>query len=285
MLNRYATLTSAPTVVSPACSRSPPTSSTASVPNVGSASMIGSNRPRSRPTRIIASRSSSERCRNRPVSLSSRPRVFTTRAPSKLSCAISLTSARSCWARVIRGAIRREYMKFTVKIAGNTTNPTMASTGSVRISATAVMTSMISVPQANGSGAIVYQLASTSAFALDSSVPVGCCWCQDSGSRRYCRVTRRRYAACSRYCTIPAPTRRPMIPTTLRIATPRMSAAAPASAPAVVSPLLERRHDHLRGDPAQHERAGDGHRAVQRAPDHREGEDPPLLADADPQNT
>ncbi len=93
--------------------------------------MIGSNRPRSRPTRIIASRSSSERCRNRPVSLSSRPRVLTTSAPSKLSCAISLTSARSCWALVIRGAIRREYTKLTVKIAGNTTNPTMASTGSV----------------------------------------------------------------------------------------------------------------------------------------------------------
>ena len=50
-------------------------------------------------------------------------------------------------------------------------------------------------------------------------------------------------------------------------------------------PVLERGHDHLRGDPAHHERAGDGHRAVQGAPDHREGEHPPLLADADPQNT
>ena len=45
---------------------------------------------------------------NRSVSAASRPIVLTTSAPSKLSWAIALTSARSCWARACRGAIRRE---------------------------------------------------------------------------------------------------------------------------------------------------------------------------------
>jgi len=53
-------------------------------------------------------RAGSDRSWNRAVSSASRPSVFTTRAPSTLSCATALTSARSCWACVIRGAIRRE---------------------------------------------------------------------------------------------------------------------------------------------------------------------------------
>ena len=57
-------------------------------------SSSGSKRPRSRPTRIIASRSSPARTANRSVSSPSRPIVLTTSAPSKLSCAIALVSAR-----------------------------------------------------------------------------------------------------------------------------------------------------------------------------------------------
>ena len=64
--------------------------------------------PRMRPTRISASRSSPVRSANRSVSAASRPIVLTTSAPSKLSCAIALTSARSRWAAAARGAIRRE---------------------------------------------------------------------------------------------------------------------------------------------------------------------------------
>ena len=106
-MNRYATLTNSVTPTAPCCSRAVPTSSTTKVPTCGSASSNGSNMPRSRPTRISASRSCSARCWNRAVSSSSRPMVLTTSAPSKLSCPIALTSARSCWAWACRGAIFR----------------------------------------------------------------------------------------------------------------------------------------------------------------------------------
>ena len=65
--------------------------------------MAGSNRPRTRPTFTIASRSSRALAPNRSVSLASRPSALTTSPPSKLSCATSDTSARSCWATVISG--------------------------------------------------------------------------------------------------------------------------------------------------------------------------------------
>lgn len=45
-------------------------------------------------------------------------------------------------------------------------------------------TSITSVPTANGSGAIGYQVASTSELALDSNVPVALRWCQASGRSR-----------------------------------------------------------------------------------------------------
>ncbi len=57
--------------------------------------------------------------------------------------------------------------------------------GSVRKSTTTVIAIMISAPQANGSGATKNQDASTSELAFESSWPVGCRWCQDSGRRRY----------------------------------------------------------------------------------------------------
>ena len=107
-VNRNATLTSSVTVIAPCRSRIAPTTSTASVPRLGSVSSIGSKTPRSRPTEISASRRSPARAAKRAVSWASRPIVLTTSAPSKLSCAMPLTSARSRCARAWRGAIRRE---------------------------------------------------------------------------------------------------------------------------------------------------------------------------------
>ncbi len=96
--------------------------------------------------------------------------------------------------------------------------------------------SMASTPIAIGSGAITNQIDSTSAFAFESSWPVGCWWCHSSGSFWYCRVTRRRYVAWSRNCMMPAPTRRPTTPMARRIAIPRKIETSAASAPKVVSP-------------------------------------------------
>ncbi len=132
----------------------------------------------------MASRSSCDFARNRSVSEASRPSVLTTRAPSKLSCAMLLTSPRSCCARVISGDIRREYTTVSTAIAGKTIEPTSASTGSVANSTPSETTSMNTTPTANGKGAIGYQVASTSLLALLSSSPVGCSWCHDSGSCR-----------------------------------------------------------------------------------------------------
>ncbi len=74
---------------------------------LGSAVSAGSNIARIRPAWTETSRSSWALTANRSVSSLSRPSVLTTIAPSKDSWAISLTSARSCWARVIRGEAAR----------------------------------------------------------------------------------------------------------------------------------------------------------------------------------
>ena len=74
-----------------------PTSSRVIAPNVGRASRAGSKVPRMRPTRTRSSRSRSEAARIRSTSICSRPRVFTTTAPSKLSWATVDTSpTRRC---------------------------------------------------------------------------------------------------------------------------------------------------------------------------------------------
>ncbi len=176
-------------MIAPLRTRAVPTSRTSSVPSVGSASMAGSNTPRVRPTATLASRSRAATSANRTVSCSSRPRALTTSAPSKLSWATAETSARSCWAYVTRGDIRRWYTPLITTSAGNTASPMRASTGSVTTIATAATTSITTTPRPIGNGAKTFQVASTSAFALDSSWPVGWLWCQESGSERYCRVT------------------------------------------------------------------------------------------------
>ena len=57
-------------------------------------------------------------------------------------------------------------------------------TGSVRTIDTMAVTIMTRTPSDIGSGAIGCQDMSTSELALDSSCPVGCRWCQDSGRSR-----------------------------------------------------------------------------------------------------
>ncbi len=96
-------MTTSPGSVAPVSTRPTPTESTTSTPTLGSAARNGSNAARIRPARMFTSRSSWALAVNRSVSCCSRPRVLTTSAPSNDSCAISLTSARSCCARVIKG--------------------------------------------------------------------------------------------------------------------------------------------------------------------------------------
>ncbi len=120
--------------------------------------------------------------------------------------------------------------------SGNTRQPTSASQTSARNIAKVANASIASTPIAIGSGAITNQIDSTSALAFDSNIPVECLWCHSSGSFRYCRVTRRRYVACSRYCITPAPIRRPTTPIARRIAMPMNNETSPAIAANVVSP-------------------------------------------------
>ena len=100
-------MTTSPASVWPLSTRTTPTASTSSTPRLGSAASAGSNAARIRPARMLTSRSSMDLAANRRVSSLSRPSVLTTIAPSNDSCAISLTSARSCCARVISGEAMR----------------------------------------------------------------------------------------------------------------------------------------------------------------------------------
>ena len=110
---------------------------------------------------------------NRSVSCASRPMAFTTSAASKLSCATSETSARSCWARVTRGDMWRWKTRLARNSAGKTVSPISAMTPSMKTICTIPATSMITTPRAIGSGAKTFHVASTSALALESSWPEG----------------------------------------------------------------------------------------------------------------
>ena len=94
-------------------------------------------------------------------------------------------------------------------------------------------TSMTTTPRAIGSGPKMFQVASTSAFAFESSWPEGCLWCQLSGSRRYCRVTCRRYIAPRLNMATPPARRRPMTPRMVVSTTADMTPPINHSCPAV----------------------------------------------------
>ena len=95
--NSVAASTRSPGVAEPRSTSQAPTSTSMMVPTVGRASMRGSKVPRIRPTRTRSARSSSDAARSRSISARSRPRVFTTRAPSKLSWATADTSPTRRW--------------------------------------------------------------------------------------------------------------------------------------------------------------------------------------------
>ena len=73
---------------------------------------------------MLTSRSSWALAAKRSVSSASRPSVLTTSAPSKDSWAISLTSARSAWARVISGDGQPLVDEVGDDTAGKTSSPT-----------------------------------------------------------------------------------------------------------------------------------------------------------------
>ena len=102
------------------------------------------------------------------VSSASRPIVLTTSAPSKLSCAIALTSARSCWARVMprRHPARVDDVDAEQRREDGDADQREHPVGERTARPTAA-TSMTIVPTANGSGAIGYQRG------LDVGVGVG----------------------------------------------------------------------------------------------------------------
>ena len=84
--------------------------------------MTGSNRARTTPTRTFASRSCVARSANRASSRASVPSDVTSTAASKLSCAMSATSARSCCARIAAGDIRRWNTTLAMTASGRTTS-------------------------------------------------------------------------------------------------------------------------------------------------------------------
>ena len=66
---------------------------------------------------------------NRSVRSASRPNAFTTRMPTMLSSAASVTSATRCCTSTRTGAVLREYLMATAARAGPTISDITASTG------------------------------------------------------------------------------------------------------------------------------------------------------------
>ena len=140
---------------------------------VGRDSISGSNRPRVRPTATFASLSRWATSAKRAVSAPSRPSALTLSAPSKLSWATAETSPRKACARITNGDMCRWKMVFAIIRAGSTAKPIRASTGSAAIIATAPTINITATPSDIGSGANTCQVASTSAFAVESNCPAG----------------------------------------------------------------------------------------------------------------
>ena len=118
---------------------------------------------------MLVSRNVRALAANRSVSSDSRPSDFTTSAPSKDSCAISLSSARRACTRVMSGDWKRWKIRLLTITSGKTSSPTRASTTSVSSIWATAITIIATVPTAMGSGAIGAHAASTSELALESS--------------------------------------------------------------------------------------------------------------------
>ena len=97
----------APGETAPVDTRHPPTASSTMMARFGSASRVGSKSARSAPTRTRATRSWSAAPASRATSASWRPSVFTTIAPSKLSCVMADTSPTRSWTVCAGSSTRR----------------------------------------------------------------------------------------------------------------------------------------------------------------------------------
>ena len=143
------------------------------MPTLGRASIRGSNVPRSRPTAMRSRRSCADAARMRSTSSSWRPRVFTTRAPSKLSWATPDTSPTACWARAAGASTRLVYTWLMATSAGNSTAAITASSGwMTRMLTTATITSSTTLTE-NASGFSTMVAVCTSMSAWARSSPVG----------------------------------------------------------------------------------------------------------------
>ncbi len=173
-----------PRVIAPLDTRQAPTASSNAIAIVGSASSAASNDARTTPARTRSSRSALAFSSRRWVSAYSRPRVFTTSAPSIDSCATALTSPMRSWARREGSSMRLAKMRFMIASDGNTTRPTSASTGSVTNRATRASSVSTITPIANGTGQNTSTAAFTSASMCASSSPVGVSrWKRNDSSR------------------------------------------------------------------------------------------------------
>ena len=189
---------SSPSVIWPLATRADPTASSRMIAIVGKASSAASKVALIVPPRTRASRRASACSYSRRVSASSRPSVFTTRAPSIDSWATALTSPmRSCavWAG---SSIRRAKIRFITASEGKAMSPTSASHGSVSSNATRASTVSRITPTANGTGQNTSTAAFTSASMCARSSPVGVSRWYWSESARYRSATRVRSVAMTR---------------------------------------------------------------------------------------
>ncbi len=216
-----------PSVSPPAATRHEPTSSRIVATRAGSASSAASNVARRKPASTRSSRRARALIASRSVSALSRPRVFTTSAPSIDSCATAETSPiRSC-ARAAGPCIRLAKLRFITARAGNTTAAINARKISVAMSWTIARTISTITPVANGTGQNTSTAAFTSASMCASSSPVGVSRWYASASRRYRSAILVRSVAITRSPATPLKNRRSMIPRARRH--PNVMSAATAS--------------------------------------------------------
>ena len=125
-------------------------------------------------------------------------------------------------------------------MAGTSTAPTAASTGSVTKIHTPATTNRTTTPEAKGMGASTSVAASGSALAWASSSPVGLARWYSKGRAWYWRTTCSRRVASMRYLATEAMPLRSTMADALTSPTPRMATAPTATVPAATEPSSNR---------------------------------------------
>ena len=196
----------------PAATRHDPTTSRIVATRAGTASRAASNVARRYPASTRSSRSARALIASRSVSATSRPRVFTTSAPSIDSCATAETSPiRSC-ARRAGPCIRTAKLRFITARAGKRTAAIIARKMSAAIGWIVARTIGTITPVANGTGQKTSTAALTSASMWARSSPVRVSRWYASASRRYRSAILVRSVAITRSPDTPLKNRRSMIP-------------------------------------------------------------------------